>query len=70
VLALRAVAVAAVLALIADRAEGLGATLAEGLDDLAVRGADRVSEALQIGGGILAEEGLKGAHLTGPPSAC
>jgi hypothetical protein len=38
--------VAAVLALIADRAESLGAALAEGLDDLAVRGADRLTEAL------------------------
>ena len=80
VLALRAVAVAtggghdvrvaAVLALVADRAEGLGAALAEGLDDLAVRGGDRLTEALQIGGRILAKDGLNGAHVTGPPSAC
>ena len=62
--------VAAILAAIADRAERLGAALANGLDDLTLLGADLPGEALEILGGIPAEDILNGAHFRDPPSAC
>jgi hypothetical protein len=79
VLALRAMAVAAggrddvraaaILAAIAHRAECLGAALANGLDNLTLLGRDPFGEALEILGGIAAEEVLKGAHLEVPHRA-
>ena len=78
-LALRAVAVAAggghdvrvaaVLTAIAHRAERLGAALANGRDHLALLARDPLGEALEIRGGIAAEDILNGAHLEVPHRA-
>ena len=80
VLALGAMAVAAggrahmrmatVLALVADRAIGLGAALADGLDDLVVLGGDVLAEARQVLRPEAMEELLDGTQLTALPSAC
>ena len=80
VLALGAMAVAAggrehvmmatVLALVTDRAIGLGAALADGLDDLMVLGGDVLAEVRQVLRPEAVEDLLDGTHLTALPSAC
>jgi len=64
------VMMATVLALVADRAIGLGAALADGLDDLVVLGGDVLAEARQVLRSEAVEDLLDGTHLTALPSAC
>ena len=61
---------ATVLALVADRAIGLGAALADGLDGLVVLGGDVLAEARQVLRPEAVEDSLDGTHLTALPSAC
>ncbi len=60
---------AAVLALVADRAIGLGAALADGLDDLVMLGGDVLAEARQVLRPEALEDLLDGTRLTALPSS-
>lgn len=58
---------AAVFALVDDRAVGLGSALADGIDDLVVFCGHALAITPEVLGAVGAEEVVDDAHLTGPP---